>query len=251
MRGVTMAVIAVYSPKGGVGKTTISVDLSWRCSNSGAKTLLWDLDPQGGSGFILRATDRAFARDTIFFDRPDKVRSAISATDYENLSFLGMHRSLRNVSYNLLRFGPKHRMTDLVRSLKSGFDRVVLDCPPVQDEASDQIIQASDLMIVPIQASPLSGQVLRQVLEELDRRSLRKIPILPVFSMYDSRRSAHRQARDGWMAAFPIIPSASQIEQSAFRRAPVGTFARHCEASKAMDRLWRGIEIKLAELGKV
>jgi hypothetical protein len=53
------------------------------------------------------------------------------------------------------------------------------------------------------------------------------------------------------MAAFPIIPSASQIEQSAFRRAPVGTFARHCEASKAMDRLWRGIEIKLAELGKV
>ncbi len=245
-----MAVIAVYSPKGGVGKTTISVDLSWRSSVSGHKTLLWDLDPQGGSGFILRAGEQAFAKDTIFFDRPDKARSAITATNYENLSFLGMHRSLRNVSYNLLRFGPKHRMTDLVRTLQGGFDRVVLDCPPVQDEASDQIIRASDLMIVPIQASPLSAQVLKQVMEELDRRSLRKIPVLPVFSMYDSRRGAHRQARDGWMSEFPMIPCASQIEQSAFRRAPIGTFARHCEASKAMERLWRGIELKLVELGK-
>ena len=49
-----MPVIAVYSVKGGVGKTTLAVDLAWRCAQIGQfPTLLWDLDQQGGAGFLL------------------------------------------------------------------------------------------------------------------------------------------------------------------------------------------------------
>jgi hypothetical protein len=65
--------------------------------------------------------------------------------------------------------------------------------------------------------------------------------------MYDSRRKAHREAREGWMAQFPVIPAASPIEQSAFRRAPIGTFAACSAASQAQEQLWRGIERKLGE----
>ena len=62
-----MAVIAVYSMKGGVGKTTMSVDLAWRFAQVGGhETLLYDLDPQGGAGFLLGHEER-------------KVQKAISA----------------------------------------------------------------------------------------------------------------------------------------------------------------------------
>jgi chromosome partitioning protein len=58
-----MATIAVYSSKGGVGKTTLAVNLAWASATlSSRRTLLWDLDAQGGASFILvpdRAGDRA------------------------------------------------------------------------------------------------------------------------------------------------------------------------------------------------
>ena len=57
-----LGIIAVYSPKGGVGKTTISVDLAWRFATMGnMRTLLLDLDTQGGSGFMLDVGEHAFA----------------------------------------------------------------------------------------------------------------------------------------------------------------------------------------------
>lgn len=246
-----MAVIAVYSPKGGVGKTTIAVDLAWRFAVSGSyRTLLWDIDIQGGAGYLLGASPGAMAKDPALLERPDRLRQLISATAYDNLSYLGLDRSFRNLSFNLLRLGPRRRIGEIVRTLRGSYDRIVLDCPPVRDEISDQIIEASDLMIVPLPASPLAARALDLVRSDLAERNLGRLPILPIFSMFDSRRKAHRLARDGWMAEFPIIPAASQIEQAAFRQAPAGTLCGKTAPGLALARLWRGIEFKLGEMGR-
>lgn len=246
-----MGVVAVYSPKGGVGKTTISVDLAWRCATAGSrKTLLWDIDTQGGSGFLLNVADGAYAGDPGLLARPDRMRQKIALTEFDNLFFLGLDRNVPNLAFNLMRMGPKRRITELVANLRGTFERIILDCPPVRDEISDQIIRASDLMIVPLPVSPLAARAIDQVREDLAARQMQKLPILPVFSMYDSRRKAHREAREGWMAQFPVVPAASQIEQAAFRRAPVGTFSRSSPGSQALDRLWRGVEVKLSEFGR-
>ena len=53
-----MKIVAAYSVKGGVGKTTAAVNLAW-CSSRDHRTLLWDLDPQGGATFLLRVKPRA------------------------------------------------------------------------------------------------------------------------------------------------------------------------------------------------
>lgn len=246
-----MAVIAVYSPKGGVGKTTISVDIAWRFASAGYKTLLWDLDCQGGAGFLLDAPKHAYARDPVALERPEKLRPNIVETRYANLWYLGTGRPFRNLSFNLIRLGPKQRICEAARMLKGQFDRIVLDCPPVQDETSDQIIRAADLMIVPLPVSPLASRALNLLFNDLSERSIKGAPILPVFSMYDSRRKAHRIAREGWMSSFPVIPSASQVEQCAFRREPIGAFAAKSDASLAFDQLWRGIELKLDDLGQI
>lgn len=246
-----MAVIAVYSPKGGVGKTTISVDLAWRFAVPGQhRTLLWDIDIQGGAGYLLQVDTAAMAKDPALLERPDRLRQVIAATGYANLNYLGLDRSFRNLSFNLLRLGPRRRIGEIVRTLRGSFDRNVLDCPPVRDEISDQIIEASDLMIVPLPASPLAARALDHVRSDLAERNLGRVPVLPVFSMFDSRRKAHRLARDGWMSDFPIVPAASQIEQAAFRRVPAGTICGNSAPGLALARVWRGIEAKLAQMGR-
>jgi cellulose biosynthesis protein BcsQ len=246
--GASPGVIAVYSPKGGVGKTSISVDLAWRCAvQGGHRTLLWDLDFQGGSGFVLDVGANAFVEDPRLFTKAVKLRQLITLTAYDNLFYLGTSGNLRDLSFNLMRLGPKKLIPILAQDLSRTFDRIILDCPPVRNELSDQIFEAAKLMIVPLPVSPLAARALDDVRHDLARCGRSKLPFLPVFSMYDSRRKAHREARNGWMAQFPVIPAASPIEQSAFRRAPVGTFAACSTASQAQEQLWRGIERKLGE----
>lgn len=243
-----MGVIAVYSPKGGVGKTSISVDLAWRCAvQGGHRTLLWDLDLQGGSGFVLNVGQKAFVDDPRLFTKPDKLRQLITLTAYDNLFYIGTSSGLRDLSFNLMRLGPKKLIPIIAQDLSRTFDRIILDCPPVRNELIDQVFEASRLLIVPLPVSPLAARALDDVRGDLAKCTRSKLPILPVFSMYDSRRKAHREAREGWMAPFPVIPAASPIEQSAFRRAPIGTFASYSAASQAQERLWRGIERKLGE----
>ena len=64
--------------------------------------------------------------------------------------------------------------------------------------------------------------------------------------MYDPRRKLHREVHTGFAAGWPVIPMASAIEQTAARRAPLGTFAASTDVNARLQRLWDGIEAKLA-----
>lgn len=242
------AVIAVYSPKGGVGKTTIAVDLAWRCATTGGyETLLWDLDVQGGAGYLLGLEHAERMRAASIFHREGKPEQLIAPTGYSRLSLLSADDSLRALQLHLARIGKRTRLASIAASLKRDYRRIVLDCPPLQGEVSEQIIAAADVMIVPLPPSPLASRALDILRRDLMRCHGRHPPLLPVMSMYDSRRKAHQVARAGRMAPFPAIPLSSQIEQMAFRRAPVGTFANQSEPSQALDGLWRAIEHKLVQ----
>jgi len=244
-----MSVIAIYSPKGGVGKSTIAVDLAWRSAMLGGQdTLLWDLDAQGGSSWLLGQDPDERQRAAGVFQRDGRPQALIEATRYDHLFLLPADDSLRQLPLQLARLGQRRRLQMLTQFMARDYPRIVLDCPPMQNEVSDQIIAAADVLIVPLPPSPLSARALDLLRRDLTRNHPRHPPILPVLSMYDSRRRAHRMARDGVMAPFPVIPDSSAIEQIAFRRAPLATFAPYCEAGRALDRLWRAIEAKLTDM---
>lgn len=243
-----MAVIAVYSMKGGVGKTTLAVDLAWRfAAQGGRRTLLWDLDPQGGAGFLLGRDPPRASRAAAIFQRDGKPRQLVEPTAYNGLSLLPADESLRQLPGQLARLGQRKRLANMTALLKADFERIVLDCPAGMNEVSDQVIQAADLLIVPLPPSPLSARALDMLRRELTRHYHHHPPILPVLSLYNSRRALHRAARQGQAAPWPIVPFATQLEQVAVERAPLGTFAPTSDASRALSRLFRGIEAKLAE----
>lgn len=241
-----MAVIGVYSVKGGVGKTTLAVDMAWRsATRSGHSTLLWDLDPQGGAGWLLGLDDRTGNRAATVFNKDSQPSEFIAPSRYPGLAVLQADDSMRNLPVTLARIGKRKRLARTAAALSADYSRIVIDCPPVLNEISEQVFAAADLLIVPLPPSPLSARALPMIREEILANHPRHPPILPVLSMYDARRKLHREVHSGFAAGWPVIPMASAIEQTAARRAPIGTFAASSEINQRLQRLWDGIEAKL------
>lgn len=244
---VRSATIAIYSVKGGVGKTTLSANCAW-CSAmlGGHKTLLWDLDASGGAGWLLGVDTGPKKRAEGLFSKDRDAAELIRETAYDNLDLLPADESLRALDAQLSELGKKRRLAKLAEELAEDYARVVLDCPPVLNELSAQVMRAADLVVVPLPPSPLSARAFELVVGEIRaNQGKREVPILPVLSMLDLRRKLHRDA----LAAnpdWPAIPFASAVEQSAVRRQPVPAFAPRSPAAKGFASLWQAIEAKLA-----
>lgn len=241
-----MAVIAVYSVKGGVGKTTIAANLAWfSAAVSKRRTLLWDLDAAGGAGFLFGVEPRAGREAQSIFDRDADPTRLIRKSGIDLLDLLPADESLRQLDSVLARIGKKRRLAKLTEALSKRYDRIILDCPPVLSEVSAQVVRAADVVIVPLPPSPLSARALEMVAHEIRTQAKVQPPILPVLSMLDLRRNLHRQAREA-NPNWPAIPQASVVEQGAVLQRAVGDFAPASPAARAFGQLWTAIERKLA-----
>ncbi len=244
-----MAVIAVYSLKGGVGKTTLAVNLAWSsATQSSRRTLLWDLDPQASASFLLRHQRQGKGEAQAVFAKEIAPEKLIVHTKQDRLDLLASDTSLRGLDRLLFNLGKRKRLAKLLASMEGRYDRVILDCPPGLTETSEQVMHAADAIIVPLTPSPLSRRAFEEVVQHLDREHKGHGPVLPVYSMVDRRRSLHRAALEA-EPDWPAIPMASALEQMAVNRNPVGVFASRTPAALALASLWRGIEARLVRMG--
>ena len=105
-----MRTVAVYNMKGGVGKTTTAVNLSYLAAASGQRTLLWDLDPQAASSFAFRVQPNVAGFDKKSLEGGQALAAAIKETDYHDLDLLPADFAYRKFERFLDSLGKPERL---------------------------------------------------------------------------------------------------------------------------------------------
>lgn len=162
-------IIAIANQKGGVGKTTTSVNLSACLAHLGKKVLLIDSDPQGNatSGVGVNKGD---VQDCIYNMLIDDVpvRDVILPTEIENLEIVPATISLAGAEIELVStISREVRMKHAIQDIKDDYDYVIIDCPPSLGLLTLNALTASDSIIIPVQCEYYALEGLSQLLSTI------------------------------------------------------------------------------------
>ena len=242
-----MKIIAAFSIKGGVGKTSAAVNLSFLAANNGYRTLVWDLDPQGASSYYFRIKPKIKGGSKELIAGKRELDGLIKGTDFENLDLLPSDFSFRNLDLVLdARKKPTHRLEKLLKPLSDDYDFVFLDCPPNISLLSEAVFEASDILLSPVIPTTLSLRTLDQLKEFIKGNKTKKLQLMPFFSMVDRRKKLHIDIMNMLPEQFPelltsTIPYASDIERMGLERMPLGAFVKNSRSTRAYQELWQEI----------
>lgn len=243
-----MKVIACYSIKGGVGKTATAVNLAYAAADDGLRTLICDLDPQGASSFYFRVRPSKKLKADTFFTRRDRLIRNIKGSDYPGLDILPANMAYRNFDQMLAGMKrSRQRLSQILQSLDSEYDQVILDCPPNITILSENVFHAADQVVVPVVPTTLSERTFGQLLSFYKESHLKRKALLPFFSMVEQRKRLHRQVRRDMRKGYKRfleseIPYSVDVENMGITRAPLLATQPRSTAALAFTQLWQELK---------
>ncbi|MCP4700042.1 MAG: AAA family ATPase [Gammaproteobacteria bacterium] len=249
-----MKILATYNIKGGVGKTATAVNLAYLAAREGARTLVWDLDPQGASSYYFRIKPKIKGGTKQLIRGKRTVDELLKGTDYENLDLLPADFSYRNMDLVLSDAKkPTHNFHKLIKPLADDYDYMFLDCPPSISLVSENVFDVANALLIPMIPTTLSLRTYDQLLEFCETNKLKNLKLLPFFSMVDRRKKMHTEImktmpkkHSGILTA--SIPYASDVERMGIHRAPVFEHATRQPVAAAYETLWEEVKTHLFRL---
>lgn len=257
MAGIRPRIFAVVNQKGGVGKTTTSINLGTALAAVGRRVLIVDFDAQGNAstGLGIERTDRATTSYDIVVDRLP-LEQAVLSTIVPRLDIVPGDENLSGVETELA--ADPHRSYRLRDALHSYIDRaeeqglprydyILIDCPPSLSSLTLNAMTAADALLVPLQCEFLALEGLSQLLRTVDvvRQGLN--PNLEiqgvVLTMYDRRNNLSDQVADEVRAFFgnkvynTVIPRNVRLSEAPSFGKPALLYDYRCPGSEAYIRL--------------
>ena len=196
-------IIAIANQKGGVGKTTTTINLSASLGELGKKVLVIDLDPQGNttSGFGIEKED---IENTVYelMINECTVKGAMMTVDgIENVTIIPSNVNLAGAEIELIDFTEKEFiLKNIIDYVKDDFDYIIIDCPPSLNMLTVNAMTTADSMLIPIQCEYYALEGIEQLIHTIDLIQKRLNPKLGiegiVFTMYDGRTNLSKDVVD-------------------------------------------------------
>lgn len=245
-------VISIANQKGGVGKTTTSVNISTILAKKGKKVLLIDTDPQGNatSGLGIEKNFENSVYDVIIGDI--KVEDAILETEIKNLKVCPSNINLAGAEVELVSMiSREYRLKEKLEEVKEKFDYIIIDCPPSLGLITLNAFTSSNSVLIPVQCEYYALEGLGQLINtiELVKKHLNKELEIEgaVLTMYDARTNLSNQVVKevknyfGEKVYKTVIPRNVRLSEAPSFGMPITIYDPRSKGAKCYDKLVKEI----------
>ncbi len=241
-------IIAVANQKGGVGKTTTSVNLSACMAELGKRMLLVDIDPQGNatSGLGHAHSEGYTAYDVLIGEC--EAREAIVETGYGTLSLMPTAIELAGAEIELVSMDDRELLLkNALSQVKDDYDYILIDCPPSLSLLTINALTAADTVLIPIQCEYYALEGVGQLVNTIKLMRRKLNPALKIegilLTMYDARTNLCAQVVEEVRQHFPeeafctMIPRNVRLSEAPSYGMPIHLYDAKCSGTQAYRAL--------------
>ncbi len=242
-------VISVSNQKGGVGKTTTTVNVAAFLAEKGKRVLIIDIDPQGNAGFGIgiNAEEMETTLYEVLIDEIP-IEDAIFKTEIEGLSIIPSNIHLSGAQVDLLDTeGKEFILKKKLATIKNHYDYIFIDCPPSLGILTLNSLVAADSVLIPLQCEYYALEGINQLLRiiVMVQENLNKALKIEgvVLTMYDPRTNLSQQVVSDVREYFQskvfnsIIPRNVKLSEAPSFGKPIGLYDKTCPGSVSYEKL--------------
>lgn len=252
-------VICITNQKGGVGKTTTAVNLSYFLAKDKNKTLIIDFDPQGNATSGLGIT-----KDSLDLSMTDvalgkaKIEDIVRETKQKNLYIAPTTTELANAEVEMTKLSTKFvQLKTAVAAIEDQYDYIIIDSPPSLSFLTVNGMIAAEYLILPVQTEFYALEGVAQLLDSMAlikkamNPNLRLLGVLA--TMYDKRTSLSGEVFEEIKKYFKektfktTIPRNVRVAEAPSHGVPVGSYDKFSKGAKAYKSLAREVEERVKE----
>ena len=245
-------IIALANQKGGVGKTTTTVNLGTILAKKGKKVLLIDADPQGNATSGLGAEKEVETSTYDILVNETSIEETIQKTMIKNLKVCPSNMNLAGAEVELVSMmSREYRLKERIEEEKENYDYIIIDCPPSLGLITLNAFTASDSVLIPVQCEYYALEGLEQLMNTVNlvKKHLNKELELEgaVLTMYDARTNLSNQVVKEVKNYFEdkvyktVIPRNVRLSEAPSFGMPISLYDPKSKGSKCYDKLVKEI----------